>query len=323
MIALLSRCRLAWRALSAERRLAAGAALVLILALFLPWYQLTAVGTGRHGHLQALSRTASGWGVFSGIEALLLLLGGGVLALLFRTAEGRLRLPGGDGWLLLFAGAVASVLVVIRIFDKPGSGTPGRYATTSGIDWGILVALAAALLLTYAAWRIRRPGELQGLTAAPSPSPAAPLDFHEEPLSQAAAAGIASNRAGPGAGAAGNPPRPVAARPRPASAASGPRPRPASGARGARRDVVDPAPTPATRLLRTIGRRPPTEPQPGGRSPTEPQPGKRSPLGPQPGRGEPSDRPTGWLSAPPAHRRAGSRPDQPPRSPGYEPDQAE
>lgn len=141
----------AWRALPPERRLAAFAAIGLFLTLFLPWYQETVLVNGR-----VTSGSFTGWGAFSFVEAGVLIVGIGVLTLLFQRAEGRaFHLPGGDGSVIMAAGAWAGVLVTWRIFDKESVNTRGALATVAGVDWGIFAALAIAALLVYAGSRIR------------------------------------------------------------------------------------------------------------------------------------------------------------------------
>jgi hypothetical protein len=75
------------------------------------------------------------------------------------------------------AGLWTCLLIVWRIFDKQGATTTGPSATTSGIEWGIFVALAAAAFLAYAGSRIRaahRPEPpLPGEDGAPAGSSAA------------------------------------------------------------------------------------------------------------------------------------------------------
>jgi hypothetical protein len=261
-----------WRAWTTERRLAAGACALLILALFLPWYQVTAVAAGRRGGLEALSQSVTGWGAFSGIEATLLLLGLGVPALLFRAAERPLRLPGGEGRAVSIAGALACALVLVRIFDKPAAGAHGRPAITTGIDWGILVALAAAALLAYAGSRMRGTDRPERLPApAPTAPGGAPAPAGEAPTVPTTPA----------------PPRPARARPRPTPLA--PRPAPL-------------APRPAPLAPRPA----PLAPRP---APLAPRPASVRPR-PRPLPGEPSqERPVGWLSAPPQqHGQAGEQP---------------
>ncbi len=154
--ALAGRLRRAWRVLPPERRLAAYAACGLFFTLFLPWYQETVIASGRATRLQSLTESLTGWGAFSFVEAAVLLVAVGVLVLLVQRAEGRaFHLPGGDGWVITAAGAWTCLLIIWRIFDKQGADSHGQYATTSGIEWGIFVALAVAALLTYAGSRIR------------------------------------------------------------------------------------------------------------------------------------------------------------------------
>jgi hypothetical protein len=158
----------AWRTLPGERRLAAAAAIGLFVALFLPWYQQTVVVAGKSSGLEAASVSLTGWGAFSFVEAAVLLVAAAVLTLLFQRAEGRaFHLPGGDGWVITAAGVWACALVIWRIFDKPGTSNHGQFTTTSGIEWGIFVALAVAGLLAYAGSRIR---------AAHRPEPPLPGD---------------------------------------------------------------------------------------------------------------------------------------------------
>jgi hypothetical protein len=144
-----------WRALPTERRLAAFASIGLFVTLFLPWYQETVIARGVT-NLRSLSASLTGWGAFSFVEAAVLLVAAGVLLLLFVRAEGEaFHVPGGDGTVITVAGAWACVLIIWRMFDKEGTTGHGLYSTSSGIEWGIFVALAVAGLLTYAGTRIR------------------------------------------------------------------------------------------------------------------------------------------------------------------------
>src|SRR6201985_1254102 len=160
----------AWRKLPPERRLAAIAAVLLFFSLFLPWYQrqffVIVSGTPRPA-----SDSQTGWAAFSFVEAAVLLVAGGVLVLLFQRAEGRaFHVPGGDGGVIMAAGLWTCVLIVWRMFDKQGATTKGPSATTSGIEWGIFIALAAAAFLAYAGSRIR-----------PAPRPEPPLPGTDGP----------------------------------------------------------------------------------------------------------------------------------------------
>ena len=145
-----------WRKLPRERRLAAYAAIGLFLTLFLPWYQETVFVANSKGKLQGVSQSLTGWAAFSFVEAAVLLVCLGVLTLLFQRAEGRaFHLPGGDGSVIMAAGVWACVLVIWRIFDKQGTSSHGQILNSSGIEWGIFVALAVAAFLAYAGSRIR------------------------------------------------------------------------------------------------------------------------------------------------------------------------
>ena len=168
----------AWRVLPYESRLAAGAALALFLTLFLPWYQVTLIAPAKAAKLESASATITGWGAFSFVEAAVLLIAAAVLTLLFHRAEGRaFHLPGGDGGVITAAGLWTCLLIVWRIFDKQGATTHGPSATSSGVEWGIFMALAAAAFLAYSGSRIRaahRPEPpLPGEEGAPAGSSAA------------------------------------------------------------------------------------------------------------------------------------------------------
>ncbi len=146
----MSRLLRAWRKLDAEQRLAASAALALLVTMFLPWYQQNAVD--RAG---IVSQDLNAFAVFSLLEASILIAVLCVLALLFVRAEGRpLRLPGSDGGVVLGAGAWASLVLVLRLFEKPGVESHG-IAADVGVQWGIFFALGAAGLLGYAGLRMR------------------------------------------------------------------------------------------------------------------------------------------------------------------------
>ena len=139
----------AWRALTPDQRLAGGASAALFVTMFLPWYQQNAVvNAPRAAPLQ--SRNLNAFQVFSFVEAAVLLVALAVLYLLFARGERRsFQLPGGDGSVVFAAGIWIALLLVLRLFDKPGITTHG-VAANVGIQWGIFFALAAAGLLAAA-----------------------------------------------------------------------------------------------------------------------------------------------------------------------------
>jgi hypothetical protein len=144
----------AWGALDRDRRLAAIAAVALFATMFLPWYQQNAVVTAAKNQ-PLVSRNLNAFGVFSFVEAAVLLVAVAVLVLLYMRADGRrFQLPGGDGAVVLAAGLWSALLLILRLFDKPGITQHG-VAANVGIQWGIFFALAAAGLLAYAGSRMR------------------------------------------------------------------------------------------------------------------------------------------------------------------------
>ena len=159
-----------WKHLPRERRLAVFASLGLFATLFLPWYQETVIARGTNA-LQNVSVSLTGWGAFSFVEAAVLLVALSVIALIFVRAEGHpFRVPFGDGGVITAAGLWTCVLIVWRIFDKQGTSSHAELATTSGIEWGIFVALGVAAFLAYAGSEIRArtgPENLQVEPAAP------------------------------------------------------------------------------------------------------------------------------------------------------------
>jgi hypothetical protein len=168
------RLRAAWRALAPEQRLVAFAALGLLVTMFLPWYSTTSPGKlGQR--IVAVHDSQTAIGAFSWVEAAVLLVALGVLALLFARGERRaFHLPGGDGVVITGAGVWACVLIVWRFFDKPELGK----GVSVGLEWGIFVALAAAVALVLAGNRVRaahRPEPPLARAEPPPPPPGAPV----------------------------------------------------------------------------------------------------------------------------------------------------
>ena len=131
-----------WRRLNVEQRVAAVAALLLIV---------------------------SALGPFSFVEAAIILTGAAVLFLLRKRAEGKLfHVPFGDGAVIAAAGAWSALLIVVRLFDRPlGQG---------------LLALVCAAILVLAGLReraVRPPDDLPEGAADPGPPPAPPPDPDE------------------------------------------------------------------------------------------------------------------------------------------------
>jgi hypothetical protein len=139
---------------SKELQLAALAALVLAVSMFLPWYQKTLVAESelRQGNVSAL-------GAFTFVEAAILLVCVAVLFLVWaRSRQMGFHLPGGDGTAIVLAGGWAVLLILYRALDQPDD---------MGIQWGMFVAFAAAGALVAAGLRVR------AMHAPEPPNPAA------------------------------------------------------------------------------------------------------------------------------------------------------
>jgi hypothetical protein len=173
-----------WRALAGEQRLAGVAALVLLVTLFLPWYQKSIYDPAIRDYADD---TLTGFGSADFVMASVVLVAFGVLAMVFARGEGRgFHLPGGDGTVIMAAGGWAALLIFYRVLDHPD--VSGRGATI-GIQWGVFVAFLAAAFLIYAGYRIR---------SAHRPEPPLPLE----------APTVRASR-GAGTAASAPPPRPA------------------------------------------------------------------------------------------------------------------
>jgi hypothetical protein len=127
------------RELPTEHKLAGAAAGALTLTLVLPWYQKSYVPSGTQTFVQ---QNVSAFGVFSFVEAAVMLVAAGVLYLVWaRSKRQAFHLPGGDGFVISLAGAWALLLLIWRLFDKPDAEGG---AATVGLQWGIFAALLAA-----------------------------------------------------------------------------------------------------------------------------------------------------------------------------------
>jgi hypothetical protein len=138
------------REIPPEHRMAAIAAGVLVLSMVLPWYQRT-VDPGAEADL--VSKSLNAFGVFTFVEAAILLVAAGVLFLIWARMEGKgFHLPGGDGLVISLAGGWAAALLIWRVFDRPGDDLAG---VVVGVQWGFIVALGAAAALVVAGARLR------------------------------------------------------------------------------------------------------------------------------------------------------------------------
>jgi|HubBroStandDraft_3_1064219.scaffolds.fasta_scaffold09778_2 hypothetical protein len=144
----MTRLARAWGALAPEQRLAAVAALALLVTMFFPWYQLQSLDR-KSGAIY--SHSISAFGDVSFVEAAVFLVAAGVIALMFARSEHHdFHMPGSDGAVVMAAGCWAALLIFYRVFSRPdGHGYP------VGIQWGFFLAFVAAGTLGVAGWRMR------------------------------------------------------------------------------------------------------------------------------------------------------------------------
>jgi hypothetical protein len=154
------------RSLPPESRMTGGAAAALVFSLFLPWYQVSFFSGGK-----AISDSRSALQVFTWVEGAILLVALAVLYLVWARAQRQaFHLPGGDGFVVSAAGAWVLLLIIWRLFDKPGVN---EKAATVGIQWGIFFSLLAAVALVAAGARVRAAGRPE----PPNPTAEDPEDW--------------------------------------------------------------------------------------------------------------------------------------------------
>ncbi|MDX6675969.1 MAG: hypothetical protein QOE31_21 [Solirubrobacteraceae bacterium] len=193
-----SRLGAAGRKLDGDQRFAAAAAVALLAAMFLPWYEKSVVVPGSRAFA---TDTISAFGAVSFVEAAIFLVAAGVVVLVLTRAEGgRYHLPGGDGTVIFGAGLWASALIFYRVFDRPDvSGAGG----TVGIQWGFFVAFVAAGALAFAGRRMRVAARPEPPAREPRPgrrSVPEPEDWSDEstevvPASRARTEAVPASRA--------------------------------------------------------------------------------------------------------------------------------
>ena len=130
--------------------IAAVSGVVLFISLFLEWYNISGKGLAA----SAGSQGFSGWESLSFIDILLFIaaiIAVGVAVL--RAMNNMPRLPASPGFILLVAGAIATLLVLYRIISTGDFGHPevSRFIDISR-SFGIFVAFVAAAGITLGGW---------------------------------------------------------------------------------------------------------------------------------------------------------------------------
>jgi hypothetical protein len=91
----MTRLSRAWGALAPEQRIAAVAAVALLVTMFFPWYELQSLDR-KTGVIN--SHSISAFGDVSFVEAAVFLVAAGVIVLLFARGERKdFHMPGSDG----------------------------------------------------------------------------------------------------------------------------------------------------------------------------------------------------------------------------------
>jgi hypothetical protein len=137
--------------------------IVLLIALFLPWYGVSADVAG-----VSVSVSGSGWEVLGFIDILLFLIAVVAIAVVAGRATNRLPAEVPGSLVLLGLGALAVLLVLFRIIDIPAGDVPDSVDLSRKI--GIFIALIGAAAVAYGGWQsnAERPG-----VAAPAARPPA------------------------------------------------------------------------------------------------------------------------------------------------------
>ncbi len=131
---------------STGEKVAAGSAIALFIALFLPWYGVKISGAGAS---ISLGDSGNAWEFLSFVDILLFLAAAGTVAIIVSRASGVLpALPTPPGLLVAGAGVLALLLVLFRLIATPEpDGLPEQIDLTR--KFGIFVALLAAAGVAY------------------------------------------------------------------------------------------------------------------------------------------------------------------------------
>jgi hypothetical protein len=148
--------------------IAGAGGVALIASLFLHWYGL-AGELGPLAEAAGVSVEATGWQAFGVLDVVLLLLALVPLALVVlqatRTAP---SIPVAFSTLTVLAGALATLLVLIRLIDQPG---PNELV---GVEAGAWLGLVAAIVTTAGGWRSLRTEDIPGVPLPPVEQQPAP-----------------------------------------------------------------------------------------------------------------------------------------------------
>lgn len=133
--------------LSPGAKAAGGAGILLLISMFLPWYEVSASVAGF-----SASDSGSAWQVFGLIDLVLFVTGAAAVGVAIASMQNKLgALPVPAGQLLLGLGGFATLLVVFRILNVPDGDIPdGVEGIDIGRKFGLFVGLIATAAVAYA-----------------------------------------------------------------------------------------------------------------------------------------------------------------------------
>ncbi len=145
--------------------IAAAGGLVLLVCMFLPWFDGTLSGRGLTNLPVSTTTGTTGWEAFGGVfDILILALAAMPIGIAAARATDSLPpLPLEQGGLVLAAGALLFAIVALRLIDPPDAidvAIPGLELDTSRKAAGFLAAVAAAAVAAggYLQRSVRRVG---------------------------------------------------------------------------------------------------------------------------------------------------------------------
>jgi hypothetical protein len=200
---------------------AAISGLVLILSLFLEWYNVSAKSA-----FGSIGGGVSGWEALSFIDILLFVIGAVAIAIAVLRAMNTMprSLPASPGLIVLAVGGLGVLLVLFRLVSIPDHGVGSLPGVDVGRSFGVFLAFLAAAGVTVGGWLTwneegkPKPGALaggagsapigQGQPPAGQPGYTQPQQGYAQPQ---AAAGTPPQAAAPPAAAPGQQAAPAGA----------------------------------------------------------------------------------------------------------------
>jgi hypothetical protein len=146
------------RRLRAGEWIVAASGMTLLVALFLPWYELDG------------GATATGWEGLAVLDAVLAVIAAAAVAVPLVTAAQRVpAVPIALDSLVALAGLVAVVLVLVRTLDLPGGAADREWALWLGLAGS--VGILGGAMLAMRDERLSPPGRHTDPTGLPTPPP--------------------------------------------------------------------------------------------------------------------------------------------------------